>query len=626
MSNENNNSNVELEQQNNEHISTSTALADEQRVKVMSPSMLVFKRFIRNRLAVVGFVILAIMFLFAFVGPIFSPYSESQTFQKDVVNFKEYAVYTAVYEWAYYHETGSNMSSILTAYSTTQLQAATAEMTKLNYDAVATAAGIPEGTEYYAIKDGQYVFEIVSATGMATYNRAVGTGALTTDAVVDPTLYQTMMTYVPATYIVDGTYQFEYNGIQYMAVETKNADPATMATITSTVTLSQVKPECVASPLKIYAADQNTTLDEATTATLIKNYYSPSTTVTSGAATYSFGTLNTIGEMVVSMNGAQYASITPYILEPYKSNQFFSLGFRSSMAQAAADLVAQKLDEGEVEYTDESGNTTTYKLSRDLTDYSGKIKYNILNEGVQQLMMLTEAPSSEHILGTDKHAMDVATRLMYGGRVSLMVGFVVVFIEIIIGIVLGGIAGYFSGWIDVIIMRLIELFNCIPFYPMLMIISSILDAYDVGPNARIFLLMALLGILGWPGIARIVRGQILSLREQDFMVATEASGIPVSRRIFRHLIPNVIPLLIVNATMALGSIIITEATLSFLGIGVKFPAASWGSIINQAQSAFDLESYPWIWIPAGILILLTVLGFNFVGDGLRDAFDPKMKR
>ena len=141
-----------------------------------------------------------------------------------------------------------------------------------------------------------------------------------------------------------------------------------------------------------------------------------------------------------------------------------------------------------------------------------------------------------------------------------------------------------------------------------------------------FSLLLILGILGWAGIARLVRGQILSLREQEFMTATEACGISVSRRIFRHLIPNVIPQLIVNCTMSLGSTIITEATLSFLGLGVKFPFASWGNIMNDVSNSYVLTSYWFIWIPAGICLMLTVLGFNFVGDGLRDAFDPKMKR
>jgi peptide/nickel transport system permease protein len=138
--------------------------------------------------------------------------------------------------------------------------------------------------------------------------------------------------------------------------------------------------------------------------------------------------------------------------------------------------------------------------------------------------------------------------------------------------------------------------------------------------------MLVLGLLYWTTVARIVRGQILSLREQDFMVATEATGIRTSRRIFRHLIPNVMPLLIVNATAGLGGIIITEATLGFLGLGVKYPLASWGSIINIASDAFVMTNYWFMWIPAGTLILLTVLGFNFVGDGLRDAYDPRMQR
>ena len=153
-----------------------------------------------------------------------------------------------------------------------------------------------------------------------------------------------------------------------------------------------------------------------------------------------------------------------------------------------------------------------------------------------------------------------------------------------------------------------------------------LDGMRVDPQIRMLYLMLILGFLGWPGIARLVRGQILSLREQEFMTATEACGISVSRRIFRHLIPNVIPQLIVTCTMSLGSTILTEATLSFLGLGVKYPFASWGNIINDVNNAYVMTNYLFIWVPAGICLLITVLGFNFVGDGLRDAFDPKMKR
>ena len=153
-----------------------------------------------------------------------------------------------------------------------------------------------------------------------------------------------------------------------------------------------------------------------------------------------------------------------------------------------------------------------------------------------------------------------------------------------------------------------------------------MDAQRMPSAQRMFWLMLILGILGWAGVARLVRGQILSLREQEFMTAEEACGMRISKRIFKHLIPNVIPQLIVTSTMGLGSTIITEATLSFLGLGVKYPFASWGNIINDVNNTYVLTTYLFIWIPAGICLLATVLAFNLLGDGLRDAFDPKMKR
>ncbi len=153
-----------------------------------------------------------------------------------------------------------------------------------------------------------------------------------------------------------------------------------------------------------------------------------------------------------------------------------------------------------------------------------------------------------------------------------------------------------------------------------------MDNASVPPKTRMIYLMLILGVLGWPGLARLIRGQILSLREQEFMTATEATGLSVKRRIFQHLIPNVVPQTIVSVTMGLGGTILTESALSFLGLGVRFPFASWGNIINDVNDTFVLRHYLFIWIPAGVLLLATVLAFNLVGDGLRDAFDPKMKR
>ena len=216
--------------------------------------------------------------------------------------------------------------------------------------------------------------------------------------------------------------------------------------------------------------------------------------------------------------------------------------------------------------------------------------------------------------------------VMYGGRISLMVGFVVVFLEILLGIIMGGLAGYYGGWVDNLIMRLVDIFYCLPSMPIMIILGAMMDALRMNTYVRLMIMMAALGIMGWAGVARMVRGQILSLREQEFMVATEATGIRVKDRIFRHLVPNVMPQLIVIASLGIGGTIITESTLSFLGLGVKHPLATWGTIINSVSSASAMAHYPFIWIPVGLLICMTVIAFNFVGDGLRDAYDPKAKR
>ena len=235
-------------------------------------------------------------------------------------------------------------------------------------------------------------------------------------------------------------------------------------------------------------------------------------------------------------------------------------------------------------------------------------------------------PSATHWLGTNQDGQDVFARLMIGGRVSLMIGFICVGMELFLGIILGGLAGYYGRWVDTIIMRLVDIFFCIPDLPMILILSAILLQYKFPNNLKIFILMLIIGILGWAGPARFIRGQILSLREQEFMVAAEAVGLKARHRIFRHLIPNVIPQIIVMATLGIGGVILYESALSFLGIWVPLPYASWGNMVGVVTNKNILSNQPYMWIPPGICILLTVLAFNFIGDGLRDALDPKMKR
>lgn len=286
-------------------------------------------------------------------------------------------------------------------------------------------------------------------------------------------------------------------------------------------------------------------------------------------------------------------------------------GFRQAAEKAIADNAAEFTLSGR-----------RFQLSYDA---AGRL-WQVKEQTMTQVWDAYGAPSREHLLGTDKNGMDVLTRLMYGGRVSLLMGFAVVLLCTLIGVTVGGVAGFFGGWMDSVFMRLVDVFYCIPTTPLLIILGAAMDGLRVEPQVRLVFLILTLGLLSWPELARLVRGQILSLREQEFMLATEASGLGAGRRIFRHLLPNVLPQIIISATSALGSAILTEATLSFLGLGVKFPYASWGNMINDVSNAYVLTSYLYVWIPAGVCLVLAVLGFNFVGDGLRDAYDPKMKR
>ncbi len=234
--------------------------------------------------------------------------------------------------------------------------------------------------------------------------------------------------------------------------------------------------------------------------------------------------------------------------------------------------------------------------------------------------------SSSHWLGTDQLGQDLFTNLMRGGRVSLTIGFVVIILETIIGVILGGLAGYFGGWVDSLIMRIVDILSCIPSIPIMLILSSVLTMHGYLGMERLYIMMVVLTLFGWTGTARLVRGQILSLREQEFMIAAKCSGLSTYRKIFKHLLPNVMPQLIVSMTMGLGSIILTEATLGYLGLGAPLGEPTWGAMISAASKSEYLIGYPNFWIPPGICITLAILAFNFVGDGLRDAFDPKMKR
>ncbi|HPS32023.1 MAG TPA: ABC transporter permease [Anaerolineaceae bacterium] len=583
IDNEKINENTESESPRLEEPNEPMALDDARRVKVLSPGMLVFKRFIRNKLAVVGLVILTFMFLFAFAGPLFSPYTQTQVFKGVGSMVRDFA--SAIYN------------------------------TELRY----TAA---EGQQFGPAERAQFLLAL--GKKQPTFSSS---GQSYSYIQEDPNTYRLLLLspvaedlagLVRSTTGTDLTKSF----LNAYAEAVKNKTSAFSADGTNYRIVKAGKTTQIALELDVALATLNV-FDAYNRAdeTFINSYAFKLASSNAIANNKKSFTLNDLpysvvydeAQATILKDGREFAEVSNIIVNPLDQSLFLSVPYKKAVRDAITNR--QKT----FSYT-ENGETTNYDIVR------VNLTYNIKRETPTELIRMYEEPSAEHPLGLDNNGMDLMTRLMYGGRVSLLVGFVVIFIELFIGVIIGGISGYFGGWVDTSLMRFVDLFNSIPFYPMVLIFGSVMDALEVPPMTRIFLLMAILGLLGWTGVARVVRGQILSLREQDFMVATEATGIRTSRRIFRHLVPNVMPLLIVQATAGLGGIIISEATLGFLGLGVKYPLASWGSIINVASDAFVMTNYWFMWLPAGMLILLTVLGFNFVGDGLRDAFDPKMKR
>lgn len=576
---------------------TPMALDDEQRVKVMSPSMLVIKRFLRNKLAITGLCILVFMFLFSFLGGLITPYSEKDVFYYNGEMAKEYASATVNKDFRYTVADGKEFSSLAQPKFILAVNNGQSEFeAKDEKYAIETL-----GDNFYKIAQYETVAEVPAVAGIGAEHIVYLEGFPANadkNAFVD--LYSAAMENESLSFELDGTvYKITRSGKVY--------------------NIAKASDIAIASMMIFDSSDQTNVMnyDFRLNAELALSSGEDSASFTSGGKTYEIVKDENVSTIYLVENGSktEYASMSDFVVQPISSDNYLTAEFKAELREAAESGMSEFV------YTNpETADEEEYSISKLNNQYTIKAVKETT------LISIYEYPSAAHWLGTDANGMDILTRLMYGGRISLTIGFVVVILELFIGVILGGISGYFSGWIDTLIMRIVDILNCIPAYPLYLILGAVMDSLRVDPKIRIYYMMIIIAVLGWTGIARMVRGQILSLREQEFMIATEATGIKVSRRIYRHLIPNVIPQLIVVSTMSLGGIILTEATLSFLGVGVKFPYASWGNIISAVSDSHVMVNYLFVWIPAGLLILLTVLGFNFVGDGLRDAFDPKMKR
>lgn len=235
----------------------------------------------------------------------------------------------------------------------------------------------------------------------------------------------------------------------------------------------------------------------------------------------------------------------------------------------------------------------------------------------QDLRARLAAPGPQHWFGTDDRGRDVLSRIIWGGRISMSVGFLSVGIAVLVGVILGALAGYYGKWVDVVVLRLIEIWMCVPSFFLIITVMALLEP-------GIMNIMVVIGLTSWPEVARLVRGEFLKQKEMDYAAAARALGFGDRRIIFRHILPNAVSPVFVAATFGVAGAILTESGLSFLGFGVPPPTASWGEILKQSQSYVDFAW--WLVLFPGIAIFLTVVAFNLVGDGLRDAMDPRLRQ
>lgn len=240
------------------------------------------------------------------------------------------------------------------------------------------------------------------------------------------------------------------------------------------------------------------------------------------------------------------------------------------------------------------------------------------------------SPSLEHLFGTDTVGRDLFARTIYGGQISLLIGLTAVIIEMLFGIVIGAVAGYYGGIIDSILMRITEAVLNIPEIFLLLVMAKFfggkignIELFGRTYSGSVIVIVVIIGLTSWMYLARIVRAEFLSIKENEFILAARATGTPNSQIIFRHILPNSMAPIVVSATLGVANAILAEAYISFLGLGVQPPTATWGNMLDGANNY--LESAPWMWFFPGLLILLTVLSINFLGDGLRDALDPRSR-
>ena len=604
--------------------------------KIESPSMMAVKAFFRRKLAVVALITLTCMFLLVFIGPIFVPmdltYTDAlqaniapnYTFLnipeelagnvKDVNGYSNFTVGVSndkkLYIWGM---TENNLTNIDLAQFPEEIVDGNVAFAAAGSDhiiAITTGGkvvgwGNKTNGQYGALKEGDEQFYIQMPNRMLT-------GA------IDYREVQQLVCGYQATAIVmkDGTVYAWGNkntllSLEELATSAKmNTNVQKVAfsnfyaivllkdgTVTGGQTLSFMGTTCYSTKdgkqpdLRVYLKDKKV-VDIAATDNCYALVLEDGNIVTFGADRY--------GETKAPAPaaGEKYVSVTS--------------GTRHFVATT---------DKGTVyAWGHNDGGQTNINGAKADKVFTGAKQTYLVNENDQ----VTEKSGFRgYLFGTDNRGRDILTRIIHGGKMTMTIGAVAVIVSTIIAIIIGCVSGYFGGWVDMLLMRITEICSSIPFLPFAMMLSYVIRTQPIDETTRIFIIMCILGLLSWTGLARMIRAQVLAEREKEFVIAAQSMGIKESRIAFKHILPNVASIILVNLTLDFAGCMLTESSLSYLGFGVQQPQPTWGNMLYGANNSIVIQNYWWQWVFPAIFLAIATISINIIGDALRDVLDPK---
>ncbi len=595
---------------------------------IESPLKQMTKEFFRRKIAVVALVVLVCMFAFVFIGPLFVPMdvNYTDTLQQNIApNYTMMKVPNALKNDIKSISSFSNFSVGLSnsgkmyIWGDTKLRLAGVDLAdfpeEIKDDNVAFVSA---GKDHIVAitKEGKVVAWGANSNGQYGHTTAIGAVEMPEELIsgtIDPSQVSQLVCGYQVTAIVmkDGSVYVWGNG-------------GTVKNLAEIAQMTNV------AKIEFSTATAMAILKDGTFTTGSKDYFTSVVSSVNGTSSSLSGYLN--GREVIDVVAADYS-----IALLLDGNELVMSGVfennEDKIPQLPEGEYFTQIDAGTRHYVGVTNKGNCYGWGHSFYGQAGFDPDSGASKvfaGAMQTYVVNESDDliathglKGYLMGTDGSGRDIFTRIVHGGKMTMTVGAVAVIVSSIIAIIIGCLSGYFGGWVDMLLMRITEIFASIPFLPFAMMLSLVIRNYPVDETTRIVIIMVMLGLLSWTGLARMIRGQVLAEREKEFVIAAKAMGIKESRIAFKHILPNVISVILVSMTLSFAGCLLTESSLSYLGFGVQQPQPTWGNMLNGANNSIVIQNYWWQWLFPSIFLAMATISINVIGDTLRDVLDPK---